>query len=259
MASVQTDGSEDRPRERLFARGADRLSTEELLATLLGSGLRGRPAIDIARELLSNVGGIAALARAAPAELMAARGMGMARASRVIAAFSLADRALEARPQGSRAISSAEDVYKRLRGRMVGLAQEIFIEAYRSLARFDRERSFRAWVRGIARNVIRRHQSEEGREAKLRLDAVSELVRRRADEAGRAEATAADAARDALSHCLDRLPADARRLIHLRYTDEKTSGEIAPLLARTAEAVRMLLVRTRRQLHECVKAELGRT
>jgi DNA repair protein RadC len=116
----------DRPRERLLSYGGDRVSTEELLALVLGTGTRGRPALEVAREALSCVGGIAALARASPRELMTIPGIGAARASRVAAAFHLGRRAMEPELY-DRSLRSPEEVFHRLRCRMDGLTQEIFV------------------------------------------------------------------------------------------------------------------------------------
>jgi DNA repair protein RadC len=116
----------DRPRERLIAYGGERVTTEELLALVLGTGTRGRPATTVAADLLRATGGLPSLARAAPRELCAVPGVGAARASRVIAAFHLGRRALEATQPGQ-PIRSAEEVYERLRTRMSGLTQEIFV------------------------------------------------------------------------------------------------------------------------------------
>src|ERR1700732_568638 len=46
----------ERPREKLLERGAQALSDAELLALLLGSGIKGRSAVDIARSLIAGFG-----------------------------------------------------------------------------------------------------------------------------------------------------------------------------------------------------------
>lgn len=117
----------EQPRERLLCLGSDRVSDEELVAVVLGTGSPGRAAILLARDLLSHVGGITALARAAPGELVALPGIGPAKASRLVAAFRLGRRALEVDVPPVAAIRSAADVSARLRARMAGLAQEIFV------------------------------------------------------------------------------------------------------------------------------------
>jgi DNA repair protein RadC len=88
---------DERPRERLFAHGVETLSDSELIATLLGSGIPGKNAIQLARELLAN-GGMEALMRREPAELASVPGVGMAKASRILAAGEYARRVFSGKP-----------------------------------------------------------------------------------------------------------------------------------------------------------------
>ena len=83
---------EERPRERLARLGAAALSGEELLALLLGSGLRGESALDSARRLLAAHGGLAGLAGLSGAELRRERGIKTARASVLLAALEIGRR-----------------------------------------------------------------------------------------------------------------------------------------------------------------------
>ena len=117
----------DMPRERFIAYGGERVTTAELLALILGTGTRGRSATRVAQQLINSVGGITKLSRATPRELVAIPGIGAARAARVGAAFHLGRRAMEASFAESSAIQSPSDLYERLRIRMSGLAQEIFL------------------------------------------------------------------------------------------------------------------------------------
>jgi DNA repair protein RadC len=101
-----------RPRERLCARGVSALSEAELLALLLGSGTPGRSALRIGR----------ALSRRPPAELAAwplarwlrVRGIGVARAAALTAAFELGRRATEGGAPAA-AIRGPEDVLAQVR------------------------------------------------------------------------------------------------------------------------------------------------
>jgi DNA repair protein RadC len=88
--------ADDRPRERLLTHGAETLSDAELVAILLGSGLRGKNAIQLARELLSD--GMAALRRRDPRELEHVPGVGPAKVARISAAFELARRLSSGQP-----------------------------------------------------------------------------------------------------------------------------------------------------------------
>lgn len=118
-------GIPDRPRERLIAYGSDRVTTAELLALILGSGMPGQSAIAIANDCIARIGGVTRLAHAAPRELIAVPGIGAARAARIAAAFQLSRRAMES-SAASVPVSSAADIYERMRASMVGLPQEVF-------------------------------------------------------------------------------------------------------------------------------------
>ncbi|WP_428269566.1 RadC family protein [Haliangium sp.] len=117
----------ERPRERLLAYGGDRVSTVELLAMVLGTGIRGLDATTLAARLIGNLGGLVGLARAAPRELADLPGIGVARATRIASAFHLGRRALEAGMLASDIIHTSEDLHGRLRLRMAGLTQEVFV------------------------------------------------------------------------------------------------------------------------------------
>lgn len=86
----------DRPRERLLRQGPRALSDRELLALVLGAGLPGCDAIELAARLIDARGGLAALALADTHELKVLPGVGPARAAKITAAFELARRATEA-------------------------------------------------------------------------------------------------------------------------------------------------------------------
>ncbi|GHS89073.1 hypothetical protein AGMMS50218_14460 [Actinomycetota bacterium] len=81
-----------RPRERLLRLGPDALSDAELVALLLGSGLRGVNAVELARDLLVVHGGLDGLSRTDGERLQATTGIGPAKATRVVAALALARR-----------------------------------------------------------------------------------------------------------------------------------------------------------------------
>jgi DNA repair protein RadC len=81
---------DDRPRERMLRHGAQTLSNAELVAILLGSGMRGKNAIQLARDLLAD--GFESLRNRETSHLARVSGVGPAKAARVGAAFELARR-----------------------------------------------------------------------------------------------------------------------------------------------------------------------
>lgn len=116
----------DRPRERLCWNGPEALADSELLALQLGSGTRGRSAIDVAREMLQAYGSLADVAGREVEELARIDGVGPAKAARLVAAFELTRR-LRARAPGQRVIlSTPADVYAAFAPLMEDLAREVF-------------------------------------------------------------------------------------------------------------------------------------
>jgi len=135
------------------------------------------------------------------------------------------------------------------------VAQEVFIEVYRGLARFEADRSLLKWVRGVARNVVRRHGERQSRESRLRQDAVSQWLRRRQEEKA-VESDETGSPLEALRKCLDRLPEHLRRVLKLQVAEGMTSSAIAKIMERSADAVRMALMRARGLLQECVQSQV---
>ncbi len=85
----------EQPREKLSRHGADSLSDAELIAILLRSGCRDKSAVDLARQILEEQGGLPELGRMSVASLRRIRGVGEAKAVTVAAAFQLGSRFVE--------------------------------------------------------------------------------------------------------------------------------------------------------------------
>jgi len=84
----------DRPREKLERLGPAGLGDNELLALVLGSGSRGRNALDLANRLIEHVGGLHELTRVTIGDLRRVTGVGRARAAQVLAAVEFGRRTL---------------------------------------------------------------------------------------------------------------------------------------------------------------------
>lgn len=91
---IQDWPAAERPRERLVAAGAAALSDAELLAIFLRTGVRGKSAVDLARELLVRFGGLARVAAASLDEIRATPGFGLAKYAQLQAGLELARRAI---------------------------------------------------------------------------------------------------------------------------------------------------------------------
>jgi DNA repair protein RadC len=87
----------DRPRERMMMHGAHTLSDAELLAVVLGSGVPGTNAIQLARQLL--VDGINSMRGRELAQLAKVKGVGLAKAARIAAVFEMSSRLASEQPE----------------------------------------------------------------------------------------------------------------------------------------------------------------
>jgi DNA repair protein RadC len=118
----------ERPRERLMRQGAAALSDAELLAIFLRVGMRGKSAVDLARDLLAAFDGdLARLANAPPRELERLPGIGNAKAVQLVATLELARRALAAPLSQSDLLASPLAVRDWLRLRLAHLPHEVFV------------------------------------------------------------------------------------------------------------------------------------
>src|SRR6266511_199703 len=118
---------QERPRERLFALGAGSLADAELLAILLRTGVKGKSAVDVARQLLGRFGSVAALLEAGSGSLAETPGLGSAKLAQLQAALELARRALKDEISSRDALSSPRAVRDYLRLALAGREQEVFV------------------------------------------------------------------------------------------------------------------------------------
>jgi DNA repair protein RadC len=116
----------ERPRERLLAQGPAVLTDAELVAILLRSGVRGKSAVELAREMLAQYGGVKKMLEAG-AELSEFKGLGPAKTAQFAAALELARRSLREELKQDRALTSPGAVRDYLRLKLGGLEHEVFV------------------------------------------------------------------------------------------------------------------------------------
>lgn len=120
----------ERPRERLLHDGAPSLSDAELLAIFLRVGVRGKSAVDLARELLGHFGSLTGLFAADRAACTAVHGLGDAKYAQLQAVLEMARRALAEEMRGRDVLSSPAAVRDFLRLKLAGLGHEVFMAVF---------------------------------------------------------------------------------------------------------------------------------
>ena len=121
---------DQQPREKLLQRGADALADPELLAILLRTGVKGKSAVDVARELLARFGSLTGLLEAEPIAIQEVSGLGPAKAAQVLAALALEKRALKEEMRRRDNLSSPSAVREYLRLNLANRDREVFVALF---------------------------------------------------------------------------------------------------------------------------------
>lgn len=124
---IRSWAEDDRPREKLLAKGRSMLTDAELIAILFGSGSRNETAVDLAKRVLSSQeNNLDALGKMSVRELMEFKGIGEAKAIGLIAALELGRRRKASSPQKRTRISGSQDVFDEVYPVMADLPHEEF-------------------------------------------------------------------------------------------------------------------------------------
>lgn len=137
------------------------------------------------------------------------------------------------------------------------IVQEIFVEAYFHLGRYQLGRDFGAWLRAVARNHVREELRNKSRESRLLQSYRDRVAARLADAevAEKHEASMADAHR----RCREQLPRHSIQVLALRYDEDLSHQDIASRLGKSMEAVKQLLYRVHVLLRDCIQKRMVQT
>ncbi len=125
---IKDIASENRPRERLFFKGSDALSDAELLAVILQNGSKGENVIDLSNRLIKEHG-MDSLNSLSVSELSRIKGIGVAKASKVVAAFELSKR-VNAGRICEKVINSSADIAEHYMEKMKDLKKEHLVAVF---------------------------------------------------------------------------------------------------------------------------------
>jgi len=120
----------ERPRELILEKGPDSVSDAGLIAILLRTGIKGKDAVTLGRELLHHFGGLRGLLNADKNDLRKIKGLGAAKISQLLAAAEIAKRQVKEKLIGKAVIQGPEDVIEYLALCMADLREEVFKVIY---------------------------------------------------------------------------------------------------------------------------------
>jgi DNA repair protein RadC len=118
--------AEDRPREKLLQRGSGALTDAELLAIFLRTGVQGKSAVDLARDLLADFGSLKALLDADHQRFCQAHGLGDAKYAQLQAVLEMAKRHFKEVLQRGNALTSPDITRAYLSAQLRGYSYEVF-------------------------------------------------------------------------------------------------------------------------------------
>jgi DNA repair protein RadC len=116
----------ERPREKLLQKGAENLSDAELLAIFLRTGISGKSAVDLARELLRDFGSLRGLLTSRQADFCARKGLGNAKFAQLQAVLEMARRHLGENLQRAVTLTSPDQTRAYLQSLLRDTPHEVF-------------------------------------------------------------------------------------------------------------------------------------
>jgi len=128
--SIKDWPADERPREKLVSRGAAALSDAELLAIFLRTGVTGKSAVDLSRDLLGSFGSLRALLQSSLREFCTAHGLGPAKWIQLQAVIEMARRTLAEDLRERDAFSDPAAVRRYLQSWLRDRDREVFVALF---------------------------------------------------------------------------------------------------------------------------------
>lgn len=211
--SIRNWPASERPRERLLTKGAQALSDAELVAIFLRTGIPGKNAVELARDLLTQFGGLRGLLDADMTRFCATRGLGLAKYALLQASLEMTHRHMAERLQRHDVLTDPTATRRYLQLRLRDLPHEVFaciyLDSQHRVLHF--EELFRGTLDGASvypREVLK---------AALRHNAAA-LIFAHNHPSGIAEPSAAD-------RSLTRRLREALSLVDIRVLDHLVIGD----------------------------------
>lgn len=130
--------------------------------------------------------------------------------------------------------------------------QETAVVLLRKIDQYDQDRPFLPWAKKFAYYEVLKHRSASSKRILLLDEKVFEQIAQQMKTFD----PLMDARRDALSHCLAKLPSHQLEVVKMRYTEDIKPSEISEMTMRPVQTVYTQLKRARQSLLECIERVL---
>ncbi len=120
--------ADDRPREKFLQKGNYGLTDTELLAIIIGKGVKNKSAVDLAKEILNKVGNLKNLSHKSVSEIerLEINGLGKTKIISILAALEMGRRSLSKKHEKNVVFKNPQDVYEYYYPLIAGLKHELF-------------------------------------------------------------------------------------------------------------------------------------
>ena len=141
-----------------------------------------------------------------------------------------------------------------LSGSVDDIAQEAFLVAWKETARFDPDRSFGGWLRGIATNLVLNERRKSARRLRIMSSRLVDVLAANYpdDERGVTHPSGLVAA---LRACIGQLPERSRQIVRERYERELPIESVARTMNSSEVAMRQALSRIRQAIRTCIEGK----
>lgn len=130
--------------------------------------------------------------------------------------------------------------------------QDTSIALWENRGAFDAARDFFPWACGVAHIHVLRHRRKSASDRLWFNDEVLELLTVQMLE----DSELFELRREALNTCLDKLSAEDRRIVAIRFQDGMTLTEMTQKVEASARSIQRTMMRVRRVLQRCITATL---
>lgn len=131
------------------------------------------------------------------------------------------------------------------------ILQETNLKICKNAAKYDPARPFIKWAKTLAFYEVKAHRTKRQRDRLVFEDDVFDIAAEQIEESS--EALEIENNFMLLDKCIGKLPSILRNVVESRYREGCSLGAIAGRLSRSANAVKLLLIRARRALSDCVR------